>query len=97
SEDFDLNTEIGSLAQELTASDFEVPLETLVKALAVVAGKAPTAASMLELRGLPASALHSAMANVRIATERARSFLRERLGIRSYEYVPYEGQFLVLV
>jgi hypothetical protein len=97
SEDFDLNTEIKSLSETLEVQDFEVPVETLVKALAVIAGKAPTPASMLELRGLSASALHEGMKSVQTIVEQARRFLEHHLAIRSYEYLPYEGQFLVLV
>ena len=97
SQDFDLNTEVNALSEQLTAAEFEVPVETLVKALAVVLGKAPTAASMLELRRLPADALNEGMAKVRLAADEARGFLQQRLGIQSYDYVPYEGQFLVLL
>jgi len=97
SEDFDLNTEINSLYQDFAERDFEVPVETLVKVLAVVAGKSPTAASMLELRGTAAPALHEAVHKVRTIVEQAKVFLEERFAIHSYEYLPYEGELLVLV
>lgn len=97
SEDFDLNTEINILAKYFATLDFEVPIETLVKVLAVIAGKAPTAASMLELRNLSASALHNAISEVKVTIEEAKRFLEQRLAIRSYDYIPYEGEFLVLV
>jgi hypothetical protein len=96
SQDFDLNTEINSLYEDLTSRDFEVPIETLVKVLAVVAGKTPTAASMLELRGAAATLLQNAMDQTRAIVQQAKAFLEEHFAIRSYEYLPYEGQFLVL-
>jgi hypothetical protein len=97
SQDFDLNTEINTLSQALAARDFEVPVETLVKALAVIAGKEPTPGSMLELRRMPATELHDAMQKVGTIIEQGRRFLEQRLAIRSYDYLPYEGQFLVLL
>jgi hypothetical protein len=97
SEDFDLNTEINSLSNTLEEEQFEVPVETLVKALAVVAGTAPTPSAMLELRRRSASELQESMRIVRDVIQKARHFLEEHLAIRSYEYLPYEGQFLVLL
>ena len=97
SPDFDLNTEIGALHKELELKNFEVPVETLVKALAVVVGKMPTGPSMLELRGTPAIVLRDAVYLLRSIVDDARVFLRQRFEIQSYDYLPYEGQFLMLV
>ena len=74
-----------------------MPVETLVKALAVVAGTAPTPSAMLELRQRSASELLSSMRSVRNVIDQARNFLENKFSIRSYEYLPYEGQFLVLL
>jgi hypothetical protein len=97
SQDFDLNTEINSLSRMLANSSFKIKDETLVKAFAVVAGKAPTPAAMLELRRLPPNALNEAMSGLRVLIEKSRQFLLERFAMRSYEYLPYEGQLLVLI
>jgi hypothetical protein len=97
SQDFDLNTELNRLCLELSTQEFDIPVETLVKALAVMADKAPTPISMLELRGAPPATLHAAVLDVKETVGRARLFLEERLAIRSYEYLPYEGQLLVLL
>jgi len=97
SEEFDLNTEIDQLSRGLEEQEFEVPDETLVKALAVVAETAPTPSAMLELRKRSASELLASMRSVRNVIDQARNFLEKNFSIRSYEYLPYEGQFLVLL
>jgi hypothetical protein len=81
----------------LEGSGFQVQDETLVKALAVVAGTVPTPAAMLELRRISPRDLRGAMDTLKSLIDEARAFLLERFAMQSYEYLPYEGQLLVLI
>ena len=97
SADFDLGKEISRLQDGLNQERFEFPAETLVKALAVVMDKAPTSAEMITLKFLSADELHAAVTRTHEALVLVINFLKESFRIFSYDYVPYEGQFLVLV
>lgn len=96
SEDFDLNTQIDYLEQVARRSGFEIPPETFVKMMSVVLGKPPVAEQMLTLRELPPSVLKRATMDTEAALLRTLKFLAQRFGILSYEFVPYEGQMLIL-
>jgi hypothetical protein len=96
SEDFDLNREIDKVSERLNGRGFELPPETLVKALAVSLGKHPTPESMFDLREYGAKELHLAMGRTAESLEAAIEFLRHRFLIQSYDYVPYEGQMLLV-
>jgi len=97
SQSFDLNTEVKTLSDHLERSNFFIEDETLVKALAVVCEKDPTPNGMLELRKIPADELSRSMQALRILADDARSFLYRHLAIESSDYLPYEGQLLVLI
>lgn len=97
SQDFDLNTEIDALSESLDVAGFEIQDETLVKALAVVTGTLPTPGAMLDLRRLSAIELRLAMGTLKGLLSEVRTFLLRHFAMQSYEYLPYEGQLLVLV
>lgn len=94
--DFDLRRAIVRLRRVAVKAGYDLPDETLVKVVAITLGKAPTPDEMLELRGRPARELHEAVDVAARAIQRAVRFLRNECSLRSYDYVPYEGQFLVV-
>ncbi len=97
SESFDLNTELKKVYDEFAQKGFTVKNETLVKTLAIIDGLDPTPSSMLELRQIPPAKLHETMQRLKQRVEEARLFLLEHFAMRSYAYLPYEGQLLALV
>jgi len=96
STEFDLNQALSSLKEELQPSRFRFKLETLAKTLAVILNRAPTPEDMLTLRTVSAAELHEAVEKSRDALRHVIRFLEERFFILSSDYVPYEGQTLVL-
>lgn len=96
STEFDLNKALLSLKEQLHPSGFRFKSETLAKTLAVVLGRAPTPEDMLTLREASASELHDAVHDCGEALEHTINFLKDRFLILSSDYVPYEGQTLVL-
>ena len=93
---FDLRVEVEKLATQAEANGYVLEEETIVKLIAIALGRAPLPEEMLQLRGLPAADLHDAVARVGAATSNAIRFLRTEASLLSYEYVPYEGQFLAV-
>src|SRR5438094_1250377 len=96
SEDFDLNAQIAELEKKTLRFNYEIPPETLVKIIAVILNKPPIAENMLELRELRPDLLKAGVRSSELAILRTIRFLADRLRIMSYDYVPYEGQMLVL-
>ncbi len=97
STEFDLTEELDELASSLQGLGFEVPQDTIAKALALQLGVLPISDEMVKLRTKDPQELNLAVAATRDALSRAAYFLIDGVGIRSYDYVPYEGQFLVFV
>jgi len=96
SEDFDLTRELAALSARLESEGFRVPSESLMKVVALIAGKLPTPASMLELRTMSAAELTRHVDSAASAVLRAIVFLNSECKIYSNDFVPYEGQLLVL-
>jgi hypothetical protein len=96
STEFDLNKALASLNEELLPLGFRFKPETLAKTLAIVLGRAPTSDDMLSLRDVDASDLHQAVETCKDSLKRTIDFLKDRFLILSSDYVPYEGQTLVL-
>lgn len=96
SQDFDLNDELAELREELSEARFELEDETLVKALGVVCGRDPVPEDLLTLRDFDDRTLHDGVEKVRDTMGQVCTFLAEKFHIMSYDFVPYEGQILVL-
>jgi len=96
SEEFDLTTELNALADEFEEDGFYIPVETLLKIVAVMAGRMPTSVSMLELRARPAAELKAHVVEASNAVRAAIRFLNVECNVFSYAFVPYEGQFIIL-
>ena len=96
STDFDLSEHLDELGVVASRLGYVVPTDTLAKLIALTLEVVPTGSEMLQLRDAESAALHRAVFETRQSIEIALGFLTEELGFLSYDYVPYEGQFLVL-
>lgn len=96
SADFDLSEELEELAGVAQEAGYVMPTDTLAKLMALVLGVVPTGSEMLKLRDEDADKLRKAAKDTRSALAVALKFLRSELKLLSYDYVPYEGQFLVI-
>lgn len=96
SPEFDLNDQLSSIAADLKRQGFKVPEETIAKTIAVVRGRDPNSASILGLRLAAPALLHKHSSKAQEACLAVCAFLREEVGISSYELLPYEGQWIVL-
>jgi hypothetical protein len=96
SEGFDLNEELRKIRINMEETGFLIPDETVVKILGIVLGKAPLPDLLLTLRAYAESDLHAGVARTLEVLRRAVRLLEEIFQIQSYDYVPYEGQMLVL-
>jgi hypothetical protein len=96
SSDFDLSVEISGLRDAFSRSNFELEPETLVKAVSIILGKAPTPRDMLLLRNFNAQELHQGIDRTRAVLQRVIEFLKSDFKILSSDFVPYEAQLLVL-
>lgn len=96
SSEFDLSREISRIQKGFGDRNFFFDAETVVKTLAVVLGKAPTPREMLLLRNYSPIELHKAVDETEQVLGRVIDFLKNSFRILSSEFVPYEGQLLVL-
>lgn len=96
SEDFDLNKEIEVHFKHIFKSGFTIPYETISKVFSVIIGKEPTSKSMLELRNVDAATLSDGMRQTQQIISMVVDYLRQAFGIKSYDFVPYEGQLIGL-
>lgn len=96
SSEFDLSSALAELRDAEADNGFEIPLDTIAKVLALKVGVIPTAGELLKLKQKSSADLLKATAATRDAIRHACNYLTEHLGILCYDYVPYEGQFLVL-
>lgn len=96
SNDFDLSIELEKIQTKLAESGFEVPEQSLMKAVAVVSGRDPIPEPMLTLRDEKPDRLHNLMSETQSALEKSVAFLRENGLSQTSEFLPYEGQFLAL-
>lgn len=97
SSDFDLSKELAVLSEQQSAAGFDIPVDTIAKSIALAVDVIPTGGELLKLRDKASDDLKIASWQTGEALTNARQFLADRLGILSYDYVPYEGQFLVIV
>lgn len=95
-EDFDLSTQIAALNDRIEETGYVLPDETVVKVLAICSGKNPALASMLELRNEAKSELEDGLYRAEATIRRSIDFLKNQLQLLSYDFLPYEAQFLAL-
>ncbi len=96
SEHFDLNQALDTIREGLEVQDFELTDDTIVKALGLIYDLDPLPDVLLALRQKPAKSLNNAVVDVVNVFQRVFGFLREELSIFSSDFIPYEGQTLVL-
>jgi hypothetical protein len=96
SENFDLNHEITTVIENLEDKGFQFDDETVVKVMAVILEREPTPNSMLTLRQCSYRELHAAIAKTEETLTRVVQMLRAQLNVGSADYIPYQGQVLVL-
>ena len=97
SKEFDLSKRLNELADIDALAPYDIDPDTLAKSIALELNVIPKGSEMLALRGKEPSDLNNAALAVQKALESAGRYLSQELDILSYDYVPYEGQFLVLV
>lgn len=93
---FDLSEQLEELSNVALTAGYTVPTDTLAKLIALKLGIIPTGSEMLKLRGTPPDQLQQAARDTMAALKIALKFLSDRLHFLSYDYLPYEGQFLVI-
>lgn len=96
SSDFDLSQQLSVLKTYSEKWNFDLTQDTLAKIVALSLGVVPIGARMLELRSMTAKALTKGISDTRQALQHALGYLTTKFGIGSYDFVPYEGQVLVL-
>ncbi|OIT16263.1 hypothetical protein BL243_12310 [Ralstonia solanacearum] len=97
SQSFDLTSELAELSEYLRQLRFDLSDETLLKVIAVIAGRAPMPDDMLKLRNEPAEQLLVHVETAKRLLHRSIEFLRGNFWFQSSEFLPYEGQILALV
>ena len=97
SSEFDLNHALEDLQALARSLGYSVPKDTLAKSIALSMKIVPTSDEMIKLRERGADELLKATEATRTALRVACAYLSSELGLNSYDYVPYEGQFLVLM
>jgi hypothetical protein len=93
---FDLNAAVKQIRDALPDS-FAPGDETLAKCIALMLGIDPLPDAILKLQDVTVEKLENGVANAILALQGVTRFLKDRMGIASAEFVPYEGQLLVLV
>ena len=96
SSEFDLTKELSKLQMRLENKGFSFPSETLVKTMAIILERNPEPNDMLKLREYKSDQLHGAIVKTEDVLNNVIDFLKNRFRILSYDFVPYEGQILVL-
>lgn len=96
SEHFDLNQEISGIRKSLENIGFQFDDETVVKVMAVILGRDPTPNSMLTLRQCSYRELLEGVETTEKILVQVVEMLRTELNIGSTDYIPYQGQVLVL-
>jgi hypothetical protein len=96
SEQFDLNRHLAAVNLAFADTGFKFEDDGLVKLLGILLGKDPVPNSLIGLRDLRDDELRAGIQSVTNTLQRVVVFLRKHFAIYSSEYVPYEGQVLVL-
>jgi hypothetical protein len=93
---FDLSKSLDRASSSLEEEGFEIADETLIKCLALQLGVSPSGDALLTLRNKPPRELLKGFEALIPNMKRVVSYARAWLNIFSGDYIPYEGQLLVL-
>lgn len=93
---FDLNHALDDIRSELEPAGFDISDDTIVKAMGLIFDLDPLPDVLLALRRESSNDLGAAARRTVEVFLRVFTFLREKLLIFSNEFVPYEGQMLVI-
>ncbi len=96
SENFDLNHALDDIRSRLEPEGFDLSDDTIVKALGLMFDLDPLPDVLLELRRQTPKELSQAVNKAVDVFLRTFDFLRRYIFVYSNEFVPYEGQMLVL-
>lgn len=96
STDFDLNGRLDEINGTLDDINFGLGEQTLIKLIGLELGKEPLPDALLTLREESAKALNEASEKVLSGVTHVAAFLREKLNVFGSDFVPYEGQILVI-
>jgi hypothetical protein len=94
SDDFDLNSGIREVQGKTEELGFNFADETVLKLIAVVSGRAPTAEEVLTLRTETSQTLHGLVSRAIDIAVRSIGFLKNRCYVHHADFLPYEGQLL---
>jgi hypothetical protein len=95
-EDFDLNHYIDNSSAELAELGIDVSPETIIKCVGLTLQVPPTTDGLLTLRNRSPKELMGAFRSTIDCMRRVSTFLEFQFNIRSSDFVPYEGQLLLL-
>ena len=95
-EEFDLNHYIDTAKEALFEFGVSIDAETLIKCVGLTLDVPPKTDGLLQLRSRAPEELRRAFADTIQSMERVSEFLKAQFGIRSSDFVPYEGQLLLL-
>lgn len=95
-EDFDLNNYLDRARELIANFGFTLSDETVIKCVGLLLNIPPTTAGLLDLRRMPSNELMEAFDRLPSDIENIALFLLERFNISSSDFIPYEGQLLIL-
>lgn len=96
SDDFDLNSGIRSVQAKTEELGFIFADETVLKLIAVVSGRAPTADDVLTLQSETSQNLHILVSRAIKIAVRSIGFLKNHCYVHNADFLPYEGQLLAV-
>ena len=95
-EDFDLNDFLEKTSEELKGFQFELSDETIIKCVGLTLGIPQTTLDLLKLRDKHSDTLAHAFGETIVRLRRVADFLFRKFSIYGSDFVPYEGQLLLL-
>lgn len=96
SNDFDLNGRLDEVNDALEEINFSLSEQALIKLLGIELGKEPLPDDLLTLRDENSARLNAAVSTLFDRLCLVAEFFKTKLQVYSSEYVPYEGQLLVI-
>lgn len=95
-QDFDLSKSLDRASNWLDEIGFNLSEETIVKCVGMILGIDPSTQSLLNLRAKTSNELEDGFGKFQSSFAAVHKFLQEHLFVGSSDFVPYEGQILVL-